>query len=284
MKKTLKLIVLLFLGLMVGCQYDDSEIIKRLDDLQEQIDTQQKLLDAMANQLTIVSVIATEEGYVITFSDNTTITVKECENLFESVTQDKDSVTFVLKDGTIIVIPLVGNDNILKENNKIYYTTSDNTKLFPKTDASLYGAILISNTYKDGQGILVFDDSVVSIGPRAFYGCSTLKSITIPNTIEIIGGSAFYGCSSLSSVTLPDNVVEINSMAFYNCTSLEAVYCKPETPPTGGQEMFYYAWSTTSMSYPMHCKIYVPRASVEAYKSAEYWKGYASDIEGCDFE
>ena len=59
-----------------------------------------------------------------------------------------------------------------RENNKIYYTTSDNTKLFPNTDANLYGAILISNTYKDGQGVLTFDDSVTSIGDAAFSSCT----------------------------------------------------------------------------------------------------------------
>ena len=67
------------------------------------------------------------------------------------------------------------------DNNKIYYTTSDNTKLFPKTDAGLYGAILISNTYKDGQGVLVFDDVVTSIGNDAFRDCASLTSVTIGN-------------------------------------------------------------------------------------------------------
>ena len=47
------------------------------------------------------------------------------------------------------------------------------------------------------------DGSVTSIGEYAFYGCSSLSSITIPDSVTSIGGSAFSGCSSLTSMTLP---------------------------------------------------------------------------------
>ena len=107
--------------------------------------------------------------------------------------------------------------------NKIYYTTSDNTKLFPKTDASLYGAILISNTYKDGQGVLTFDDSVTSIGDSAFQDCTSLTSVTIPDSVISIGGSAFGSCTSLTSVTIGNSVTSIGGQAFYSCTSLTSI-------------------------------------------------------------
>ena len=110
------------------------------------------------------------------------------------------------------------------EDNKIYYTTSDNTKLFPKTDASLYGATLISNTYKDGQGILVFDDTVTMIGSSAFSRCSSLTSVTIPDRVTSIGDYAFRGCSSLTSITIPDSVTSIAESAFRDCSSLTDTY------------------------------------------------------------
>ena len=59
--------------------------------------------------------------------------------------------------------------------------------------------------------------SVVSIGEKAFYKCSELTSVTIPNSVSSIGTSAFNGCSSLSSVTIPQNVTSIGDFTFESC-------------------------------------------------------------------
>ena len=118
-------------------------------------------------------------------------------------------------------------------------------------------------------------DSVTTIGVEAFQYCSSLTSVTIPNSVTTIGERAFYGCSSLTSVTIPDSATTIGEGAFYECSCLTSVYCKATTPPVGDYSMFEFNAEGR--------KIYVPMESVEAYKSAEWWSEYADAIEGYNF-
>ena len=116
---------------------------------------------------------------------------------------------------------------------------------------------------------------MTEIGDFAFRYCRKLTSVTIPYSLTSIGYAAFEGCSRLTSVTIPNSVTTIGNYAFFDCRSLKSVYCKPTTPPQGGDDMFYY--NATGR------KIYVPRASESAYEAAVYWRDYAADIEPYDF-
>ena len=62
-----------------------------------------------------------------------------------------------------------------------------------------------------------------TIGSGAFQGCTSLASVTIPNSVTNIGESAFSGCTSLANVTIPNSVTSIGSSAFSGCTSLASV-------------------------------------------------------------
>lgn len=132
-------------------------------------------------------------------------------------------------------------------NNEIWYTTYDNQVVTPK---GVFNTTIKSNTYENGMGVITFNEDLTSIGYEAFKSILTIESVVIPASVTLIDGDAFYGCNSLYDV-----------------------YCLPTTPP----DCRYGAFSDYST-------IYVPSASVDAYKSApEYWTYYTSKIVGYDF-
>ncbi|MBR4045515.1 MAG: leucine-rich repeat protein [Alistipes sp.] len=264
-------IVLLTIASSCSTEYDDSELIDRLNkleeeqkkleeeqkEMQEQIDAQQALIDALTKNLTITSIVETDEGYVITFSDNSTITVKQDSSFIENIEVEEDCITFTFADGRVVTLPLTNNDGndgsgdsgeVVGENNKIYYTTSDGKKLFPyNTEPAAYGAVLVSNVYKDGQGVLTFDDTITSLKYQAFYECDSLTSITIPDSVTTIGVSTFANCHSLTSVTIPNGVTTIGNNAFQYCRSLTSVTI-PDSVTTIGDYAFYGCSSLTSVT------------------------------------
>lgn len=112
--------------------------------------------------------------------------------------------------------------------------------------------------------------SVKNIGDETFKNCSGMTSLTIDTGLEYIGGSAFYNCSGLTSVTLPSSVTKIAGSAFNYCANLQSITCLATTPPTLSG---YYTFDNTN-----NCPIYVPAASVDAYKTAwNIWNNYYAD-------
>ena len=109
---------------------------------------------------------------------------------------------------------------------------------------------------------------VTNIGEYAIYSCHSLKTVTLPDSLESIGAYAFYYCTALKSVTIPSGVKRIGDYAFYNY-ALNEVVVKAETPPALGNNPFFDLNLRS---------IYVPAANVEDYKTAENWSNYANKI------
>ena len=167
---------------------------------------------------------ATEFWFVVpetTFERGVTISVKdELGGKFEKSTTNK----VIISRNEIQPMVALNADAFVSAipNNEIRYTSIDGEVVKPYK-SGVFGANIISNTYENGKGVIKFDGNVTKIGYDAFHGCSSLTSVTIPDSVTEIGSSAFSYCTSLTSITIPDSVTSIGENAFYNCTSLPIV-------------------------------------------------------------
>lgn len=117
---------------------------------------------------------------------------------------------------------------------------------------------------------ITIPSGVTKIDNSTFSFCSSLTSVTIPNSVTSIGTSAFAYCRGLTSVTIGSGVTSIGTYAFENCSGLTSVTVNATTPPT--------LRTTNTFANTNNCPIYVPSASVNAYKAARVWSSYASRI------
>ncbi len=101
----------------------------------------------------------------------------------------------------------------------IRYTTTDGQKI----TISENGMDIISHVYDDRYGYIELGGTLAEIPNGKFNGCTTLKTIELPQSVTRIGNSAFAACTSLESIALPDNLSTLGTSVFYDCIALKSV-------------------------------------------------------------
>ena len=138
-------------------------------------------------------------------------------------------------------------------NNKIYYTATAKIEAYsyyPWT-FDTFGANIVYHEWNSttGEGVIIFDDSVTTIGYAAFAYCETLTSITIPDGVTTTEYAAFALCKNLTNITIPNSVTSLGEMAFYECDKLETVTI-PNSVTTIGPSAFWDCDGLTSVIIP----------------------------------
>lgn len=102
------------------------------------------------------------------------------------------------------------------------------------------GIIYVNNVLlgfhgKDSQcdAIVRVKEGTTIIAKEAFYGCTSLQYIIIPDSVIRIEDSAFQECSSLSEIVIPPSVTTIGDKCFMDCTALEKIVIPPSVMTIG---------------------------------------------------
>lgn len=115
-----------------------------------------------------------------------------------------------------------------------------------------------------------FPEALETIGNEAFKACSGLKEIVVPNKVTTIGHECFRAVGA-TEITLGSSVEWVGDNEFLRCFDLTDLTSLNEEPPVLGATPFEEnAYATVTL--------HVPDSAIEAYKSAPYWKDFATIV------
>ncbi len=163
---------------------------------------------------------------------------------------------------------VVLNDGLVSIGKQAFHLSSLKEVLIPNTVTSI-GEAAFSSTHISGN---VNIPGAVSSINNYLFSESNITSLVINNGTTTIGSRAFRICRKLTTISLPDTIESIGYEAFSDCSVLTDFYIKSAIPPTLNRSL---------EGCNSEVNIWVPRASVEAYK--EKWSAYKDNIKAYDF-
>lgn len=127
------------------------------------------------------------------------------------------------------------------------------------------GSDYISNSTDGKLSVLDLSKAkIVEGGVCYYYDCYTSN--------DVIGDRAFYGCSGLTSLTLPDGITEIVSFAFYGCSGLTSIYVYAEKVPNIDSHVFEGIDAKK-------CTVYVPMGTYDDYRHSIFGYYFENIVE-----
>lgn len=135
-------------------------------------------------------------------------------------------------------------------------------------------------------GVPISDFSVfkfkegATIDDNAFNGCA-FTTIDVPEGVVSLGKQSLSNCFKVTSITIPASVTSIGSIVFAKNEALKEIHFKGDKPATLSKNDKTGNDSFSMLDFAAQgLIIYVPAASVDAYKSAALWSNYADYIKG----
>ena len=171
-----------------------------------------------------------------------------------------------------------GNSITTIENTAFYYCTSLKQVTIPKSVTNIGGNVFgfctalthinvdAANTAYSSENGVLFNKNKTTLLQYPIGRQET--TYTVPSSVTTIANQSFSTCTTLKELTLSENVSSIESFAFENCTAITKMTVLATVPPAVETEPFF----GIDKSIP----VYVPAASLAAYKTAEVWKEFTN--------
>ncbi len=128
-------------------------------------------------------------------------------------------------------------------------TVSQGNSIYHSTNNCLIETVSSTLILGCKNSVIPADGSVMSIGDSAFYNCSGLTSINIPDSVTSIGDAAFKDCTRPTNATIPSSVTSIGSSAFSGCTGLTSIEI-PDSVTSIGSSAFSGCTRLTEITIP----------------------------------